>query len=161
MFIASQPKRKVHTEFNQYLFIKLPIYARCYSKYLGCQQTLLQQDCVVDCCEIESRSVVSDSLQPHGLYSPWNSPGQITGVDSLSLLQRIFPTQGSNPGLVHCRWILHQQSHQGKPFTIRLCCRLRQTSKKLVRMEHSLDGKEQSREFWKALSIQSFGSVLT
>ena len=47
----------------------------------------------------ESCSVVSDFLQPHGLYSPWNSPGQNTGVGSLSLLQGIFPTQGSNPGL--------------------------------------------------------------
>ena len=44
-------------------------------------------------------SVMSDSLWPHGLYSPWNSPGQNTGVGSLSLLQGIFPTQGSNPGL--------------------------------------------------------------
>ena len=44
--------------------------------------------------ESESRSVVSDSLQPHGLYSPWNSLGQNTGVGSLSLLQGIFPTQG-------------------------------------------------------------------
>ena len=60
----------------------------------------------------ESRSVVSDSLQPHGLHSPWNSPGQNTGVGSLSLLQGIFPTQGSNPGLLHCRWILYQLSCQ-------------------------------------------------
>ena len=36
-------------------------------------------------------------------YSPWHSPGQNTRVDSLSLLQGIFPTQGSNPGLLHCR----------------------------------------------------------
>ena len=43
----------------------------------------------------ESRSVVSDSLRPHGLYSPWNSPGQNTGVCSRSLLQGIFPTQVS------------------------------------------------------------------
>ena len=41
-----------------------------------------------------------------GWNSPWNSPGQNTGVGSLSLLQGIFPTQGSNPGLPHCRWIL-------------------------------------------------------
>ena len=40
-----------------------------------------------------------DSLWPHRLYSPWNSPGQNTGVDSLYLLQGIFPTQGSNPVL--------------------------------------------------------------
>ena len=39
----------------------------------------------------KSRSVMFNSLQPHGLYSPWNSPGQNTGVGSLSLLQRIFP----------------------------------------------------------------------
>ena len=43
----------------------------------------------------ESYSVVSNSLQPHGLYSPWNSPGQNTGVSSLSLLQGTFPTQVS------------------------------------------------------------------
>jgi len=51
---------------------------------------------------------------PHGLYSPWNSPGN-TGVGSLSSLQGIFPTQGSNPGLLHCRWILYQLSYQGSP----------------------------------------------
>ena len=48
-------------------------------------------------------AVVSDSLWPHGLYSRWNSPGQNIGVGSLSLLQGIFPTQGLNPGLLHCR----------------------------------------------------------
>ena len=63
----------------------------------------------------ESRSVVSDSLQPHGLYSPWNSPGQNTGVGSLSLLQWIFLTQDSNPRLPHCRQILYQLSYQGSP----------------------------------------------
>ena len=61
----------------------------------------------------ESRSVMSDSLQPHGLYSPLNSPGQNTGVGSLSLLQEIFPTQGLNPDLPHYRQILYQLSHKG------------------------------------------------
>ena len=42
----------------------------------------------------ESRSVMSDSLRPHGLYSPWNSPGHNTGVGSFFLLQGIFQTQG-------------------------------------------------------------------
>ena len=46
--------------------------------------------------------------------SPWNSPGQNTGVGSLSLLQRIFPTQGLNPGLPHCWQILYQLSHKGR-----------------------------------------------
>ena len=62
----------------------------------------------------ESRSVVSDSFNP-GLHGPWNSPGQNTGVGSLFLLQGIFPTQGSNPGLLHCRWILYQLNHKGSP----------------------------------------------
>ena len=63
----------------------------------------------------ESCSVMSNSLWHHGLYSPWNSPGQNTGVGSLSLLQRIFPTQGSNPGLPHYRRILYQLSHKVSP----------------------------------------------
>ena len=54
---------------------------------------------------------MSDSLRPHGLYSPWNSSGQNIGVGSLSLLQRIFPTQGLNPSLLHCGRILYQLSH--------------------------------------------------
>ena len=66
-------------------------------------------------CESESCSVVSDSLWPPTLYSPWNSPGQNTGVGSLSLLQGIFPTQELNPDLPHCRQILYQLSHQGSP----------------------------------------------
>ena len=66
-------------------------------------------------CERESHSVMSNSLQPCGLYSPWNSPGQNTGVGSLSLLQQIL-TQESNQGLPHCRQILYQLSHKGSPF---------------------------------------------
>ena len=65
--------------------------------------------------ESENCSVVSDSLQPHELYGPWNSPGQNTGVGSLFLLQGILPTQGSKPGLLPCRRILHQLSHKGSP----------------------------------------------
>ena len=60
-------------------------------------------------------SVMSHSLWPHGLCSQLNSPGQNTGVGSLSLHQGIFPTQGSNPGLPHCRKILYQLSYQEIP----------------------------------------------
>ena len=63
----------------------------------------------------ESCSVMSDSLRLHGVYSPWNFPDQNTGVGSLCLLQGIFPTQGFNPGLLHCRRILYQLSHKGSP----------------------------------------------
>ena len=54
-------------------------------------------------------------MRPHGLNSAWNSPGQNTGVGSLSFLQGIFPTQGSNPGFLHYRQILYQLSHKGSP----------------------------------------------
>ena len=67
-----------------------------------------------------SRSVVSDSLRPHGrsptrLRRPWDFPGKNTGVGCHFLLQGIFPTQGSNPGLLHCRQTLYRLSHQGSP----------------------------------------------
>ena len=58
---------------------------------------------------------MSDFLWPHGLYSPWNSPDQNTGMSSLSLFQGIFSTQGLNPGFPHCRQILYQLSHKGTP----------------------------------------------
>ena len=70
-------------------------------------------------CGSESCSV-SNSLWPPGLYSPWNFPGQNIGVGSLSLLQGIFPTQGSNPGLPHCWRILYQLSHVGVRW-VQLC----------------------------------------
>ena len=47
--------------------------------------------------------------------APWNFPGQNTGMGSHSLLQGMFPTQGSNPGLPHCRRIFYQLSHKGSP----------------------------------------------
>jgi len=70
--------------------------------------------------KVLSHSIVSNSLRPHGLrptslLSPWNSPSKNTGVGSHPLLQGIFPTQGLNWGLLHCRWILYLLSHQGGP----------------------------------------------
>ena len=50
---------------------------------------------------------------PLTIYSPWNSPGQNTGVGRLLLLQGIFPTQGLNPGLPDCKQILYQLSDKG------------------------------------------------
>ena len=47
----------------------------------------------------------------------WEFPGKGTGVGCHFLLQRIFPTQGSNPGLSHCRQTLYHLSHQGSPGT--------------------------------------------
>ena len=73
--------------------------------------------------ESDSRPIVSDSLQPHGLWQarlpcPWNSPGKNTGVSSHFLLQGIFPTQGSNLGLLHYRQILNHLCDQGSPQSV-------------------------------------------
>ena len=64
---------------------------------------------------------MSNSLWPHGLWltrllCPGAFPGKNTGVGCCSLLQGIFPTQGSNPDLLHCKWILYCLSHQGSLF---------------------------------------------
>ena len=69
-----------------------------------------------------SHSVMSNSLQPHELYSrllcPWYSPGRNTGVGCHLLLQQIFPTQGLNPGLLHFRWFLYQLNNQGRQWAL-------------------------------------------
>ena len=67
-----------------------------------------------------SHSVMLDSLLPSGLQPtrllcPWNSPGKNTTVGRHTLFQGIFPTQGSKPGLPHCRQILYCLSHQRSP----------------------------------------------
>ena len=49
------------------------------------------------------------------IASPWDSPGQNTGMGSLFLVQVLFQTEGLNPGILHCRWILFQQSHKRSP----------------------------------------------
>ena len=66
--------------------------------------------------ESVSHSVISNSLQPHGLYPTWllcswDSLCKNTEAGSHALLQAIFPTQGSNLGLLHCRQILYHLSH--------------------------------------------------
>ena len=57
----------------------------------------------------------SPALQADSLPAEPQGKPKNTGVGSLSLLQRIFPTQESNQGLLHCRWILYQLSYQGSP----------------------------------------------
>ena len=90
-------------------------------KELKLQRVLKEKELLVEMSRIsewrrfisEILSVVSYSLRAHGRYSPWNSPGQNPRVGSLYLLQGIFPTQGSNSGLLQCRLILYQMSHKG------------------------------------------------
>ena len=56
---------------------------------------------------------------PPGSTAYGDSPGKKTGVGYNALLQGIFPTQGPNPGLPHCRWILYHLSHQGSPWILK------------------------------------------
>ena len=101
-------------------------------KYLNLEQTtsakILSYSAAHMLCKLYENvncSVVSDSLQPHGLQptrllSPWDIPGKNTGVGCHFLLQRIFPTQGSNPGLPHCRQMLYCLSYQGRLYEVSL-----------------------------------------
>ena len=93
------------------------------AKNIAAENIVFSPICFPDFSETqwsESHSVMSNSSWPHGLYSPWNSPSQNTGVGRHSLLQGIFPTQGVNPSLPHCRQILYQLSQEGSPFIVKL-----------------------------------------
>ena len=88
-----------------------------------------------------SHSVISDSLRPHGLQPtrllcPWDFPGNSTGVGCHFLLQGIFLTQGSNPGLLHCRQMLYRLSHQGSPQNL-VCVLNIEKSRWLYPWQHS------------------------
>ena len=83
-------------------------------------QTKMNNTCVL------IHSVMSNSVMPwtacqaplfclQGSSVHWDSPGRNTGVGCHAFLQGIFPTQGSNPGLLHCRQILYCLSHKGSP----------------------------------------------
>ena len=65
--------------------------------------------------ESESRSVVSNSLRLHDYTDHGILQARILEWGNLSLLQGIFPAQGLNPGLPHCRQILYHLSHKGSP----------------------------------------------
>ena len=82
----------------------------------GCENWIIKK------AESVSRSVMPDSLRPHGLqpsrlFCPWDFPGKDIGVGCHFLLQGIFPTQGSNPGLQHCRQILYQLNYKTSSFS--------------------------------------------
>ena len=74
---------------------------------LGIQEVCVAQSCLTLCDPMD--------LYPTRLLCPWSFPDKNTGIGSHSLLQRIFPTQGLNPGLLHCRQILYQLNHQRSP----------------------------------------------
>ena len=107
-FASLQIIRVFFLELCVYIYMCIYIYTYIYV-------------CIYKCVKV-SHSVVSDSLRLWGLYSPWNSSGQNTGVGSLPFPSPgIFTTQGSNPGLPHCRQILYELSHQGSPIYVCMC----------------------------------------
>ena len=101
----------------------LSLWVHCLSSYAGAGKAgkfPVSPGLYAISCALLSRSVVSSPLQPYGLQParllcPWDSPGKNTGVGCHALLQGIFPTQGLNPDLPHCKWILYCLSHQGSP----------------------------------------------
>ena len=78
----------------------------------GTSVCLVAQSCPTFCYPMD--------CSPPGSSVCRDSPGRNTGVDYHALLQGILPTQGSNPGLSHCRWIPYHLSHQGSPSLISL-----------------------------------------
>ena len=100
------------------VIIKKPTNNKCQEKrdtFYTVGGNVNQYSLHIEQYESESHSIMSYSLRPQQLQSSGNSPGQNTGVGSLSLLQGISPTQGSNPGLQHCRQIFLPAEPQEKP----------------------------------------------
>ena len=100
------------------------------------------------CSESESHSVVSDSLWTCGLYSPWNSPGQILEWVAVPLLQGIFPTHRSNPGLPHCWQILYQLSHQGSQYPENYSSKLKRVANRVDLRKKLSHHKEKNYVRW-------------
>ena len=112
-------KFSIHTEQSRLIYFSSCLAMKNLDSVLKSRDDILLTKVYTVKVKSESHSVMSNTLWRYGLYSLWNPPGQNTGVGSLSFLQGIFPTQGSNPGLPHCRRILHQLSHQGSPYVVK------------------------------------------
>ena len=96
------------------------IYQRYSYSYLTEQETEAQkigtEGQFLTCLAAQTSPTLRPcGLRPTRLLCPWDFPGKNTGVGCHSLLQRIFLTQGSNTGLLNCRWILYHLSRQGSP----------------------------------------------
>ena len=90
------------------IFTRYYLCAKSYTEESYSTPTYSYSMCCVLCSVAQSCS----TLRPHGLQP---AMGILGTVARHALLQAIFPAQGSNPGLLHCRWILYHLSHQGSP----------------------------------------------
>ena len=94
----------------------LPDRDRTHVSYISCiGRQVLYHWCHLGRPQVSSESDSHSVVRPHGLYSPWNSPGQNTGVGSLSLLQGIFPTQDRTQVSCIVARFFYQLSHKGHP----------------------------------------------
>ena len=75
-----------------------------------------RRHCTSGCSKVKVAQSYPTCLRPHRLYSPWSSPGQTLEWGAVPF-SGVLPNQGSNPGLLHCRQVLYQLSHQGSPIT--------------------------------------------
>ena len=108
------------------LFDTLPIVCKPHLSQLSSSLVPALFHLFIDCSVLPFKTVVQSKKKGNVAHSCpilcdpmdcslWNSPGQNTGVGSHSLLQGIFPTQGSHPCLPHCRRILYQLNYKGSP----------------------------------------------
>ena len=105
--------RQAITEYGVTVPVLMQLVLISYLFYI-CAMSLVAQLCPTLCnpmdCSLPGSSFHEDS------------PGMNTGVGSHALLQGIFPTQGSNPGLLHCRQVLYRLSHQRSPILYIVVC---------------------------------------
>ena len=131
VYIHTQKYAHTYKVFSMWGLVSLLMFCVYLQELL--LKSLYLKSLYVTCVKSKSvsHSIMSNSLWSHGLYSarllcPWNSPGKNTTVGSHSILQGIFPTQRSNPGLPHCRQILYCLSHheQGDSIIVELGTRI-------------------------------------
>ena len=108
-----QDLHKMSQLLREIIIVIFTQYHLCAESYMEESYSTTTYSYLMCCvlCAVLSHSVKFDSLQPHGLARHGDSLGKNTTVGCHALLQGIFPTQGSNPGLLHCRWILYRLSH--------------------------------------------------
>ena len=116
LFIQRIKKNNWKRNMHSYVHCSIIYNSQCMDK------EDMRYRCVCVCVHVHARSVVSSSLQHHGLQPAmllclWDYPGRNTGVDCHALLQGIFLSQGLNPHLLHWQVDSLPLRHEGSPYT--------------------------------------------